>query len=134
MNLNNAGGTDGGAMRFLIGIIMICGGGYLLLNSITVRPSFGLGSSVFSLGGVSVTSGMVLIPFLFGVGMVFYNSTNKLGWLLTLGSLVALIFGVLANLNIHFNRMSAFDLVVILVLLVGGIGLFLSSLRAQNTQ
>lgn len=132
MNLNNAGGTDGGAMRFLIGIIMICGGGYLLLNSITVRPSFGFGSAVFSLGGVSITSGMVLIPFLFGVGMVFYNSKNWLGWLLTLGSLTALTFGVLANLNIHFNRMSGFDLVVILVLLVGGIGLFLSSLRSQG--
>ena len=99
------------------------------MRSIIVRPSFGLGSSVFSIGNFAITSGMVLIPFLFGVGMVFYNSKNKLGWLLTLGSLTALVFGVIANLNIHFTRMSAFDLIVILVLLVGGIGLFLSSLR-----
>ncbi len=131
MNLNNAGGTDGGSMRFLIGTIIICGGGYLLLNSITVLPSFGFGSSVFSLGGVSVTSGTVLIPFLFGVGMVFYNSKNWLGWLLSLGSLTALIFGVLANLNIHVNRMSGFDLIV---LLVGGIGLFLSSLHSHTSK
>jgi hypothetical protein len=31
---------------------------------------------------------------------------------------------------LHFARVSAFDLIVILVLLVGGIGLFLRSLRA----
>ena len=132
MNYRNAGGTDGGSMQFIVGLIMMCGGGYLLLRAITVRPVFGLGSSVFSFGGVSITSGMVLIPFLFGVGMVFYNSKNWLGWVLTCGSLVALVFGVIANLNIHFTRMSAFDLLVILVLLVGGIGLFLRSLVSQQ--
>ena len=128
MNFKNAGGTDGGSMRFLIGLIMMCGG-YLLLPSIIVGPSFGLGSYVFSIGNFLVTIGLVLVPFLFGIGIVFYNSDNKLGWLLPLGSLTALVFGVFANLNIRFTSMSAFDLVVILVLLVGGIGLFLGSLR-----
>jgi len=128
MNFKNAGGTDGGSPRFLIGLIMMCGG-YLLLPSIIVGPSFELGSYVFSIGNFPVTNGMVLVPFLFGIGIVFYNSYNKLGWLLPLGSLTALIFGVFANLNIHFTSMSAFDLVVILVLFVGGIGWILGSLR-----
>ena len=128
MNFKNAGGTDGGSMRFLIGLIMMSGG-YLLLPSIIVGPSFRLGSYVFSIGNFLVTKGLVLVPFLFGIGIVFYNANNKLGWLLPLGSLTALVFGVFANLNIRFTSMSAFDLVVILVLLVGGIGLFLGSLR-----
>jgi hypothetical protein len=128
MNFKNAGGTDGGSMRFLIGLIMMSGG-YLLLPSIIVDPSFGLGSYVFSIGNFLVTRGLVIVPFLFGIGIVFYNSDNKLGWLLLLGSLTALVFGVFANLNIRFTSMSAFDLVVILVLFVGGIGWFLGSLR-----
>ena len=73
MNFKNAGGTDGGSMRFLIGLIMMCGG-YLLLPSIIVGPSFELGSYVFSIGNFPVTNGMVLVPFLFGIGIVFYNS------------------------------------------------------------
>ena len=44
--------------------------------------------------------------------------------------LIGLIFGVIANMQLQFARISAFDLIVILVLLVGGIGLFLRSLRA----
>lgn len=95
-----------------------------------MRPVFGLGTVAFGVGGVPVTTGMILIPFLFGVGMVFYNSQNWLGWLLAVGSIVALVFGVLSNLNIEIVRMSLFDLLVILVLLVGGIGLFLRSLRS----
>ncbi|MFG5381176.1 MULTISPECIES: hypothetical protein [unclassified Yoonia] len=125
-----AGGTEGGTGSFLIGIIMMIGGGYLLLNSIVVRPNFGLGAVAFRLGGIPITSGMILIPFMFGVGMIFYNSKNWIGWLLAGGSMVALVFGVIANMELQLARMSAFDLIVILVLLVGGIGLFLRSLRA----
>lgn len=124
-----AGGSSGGTGSFLIGLVMIIGGGYLLLNSIVIRPNFGLGAQVFGLGGVPITSGMVLIPFMLGVGMIFYNAQSWIGWIVAGGSLTALIFGVIANMTLQLARMSAFDLIVVLVLLVGGIGLFLRSLR-----
>lgn len=124
-----AGGTDGGTGTFLIGLIMMIAGGYLLLRSIIVRPKFGMGSQMFAVGGFPVTTGMVLVPFIFGVGMIFYNARNWIGWLLAGSAMVALVFGVLASLNFQLIRMNAFDLLVILVLLVGGIGLFLRSLR-----
>ena len=128
--MRGAGGSDGGVGSFIIGLAMMIGGGYLLLNGMIVRPNFGLGARVFGIGGVSITSGMVLIPFMFGVGMIFYNARNWVGWILAGGSLLALIFGVIANMTIQMTRMSGFDLIVILVLLVGGIGLFLRSLRS----
>ena len=130
--MRGAGGNDGGIGSFLIGLAMMIGGGYLLLNGIVVRPNFNLGARVFGVGGVPITSGMVLIPFMFGVGMIFYNARNWIGWILGVGSLLALIFGVIANMSLQMARMSAFDLIVILVLLVGGIGLFLRSLRAMK--
>lgn len=125
-----AGGSDGGTGSFLIGLIMMIGGGYLLLDGIVIRPNFGLGARAFGIGGVSITSGMILIPFMFGVGIIFYNSKNWIGWILACGSMVALVFGVVANMTLQLDRMSAFDLITILVLFVGGIGLFLRSLRA----
>jgi len=129
MAQRGAGGTDGGTGSFLIGLIMMIGGGYLLLRGITVRPQFGMGTVAFSLGTFQVTSGLIMIPFMFGVGLIFYNSRNWIGWILACGSLVALVFGVIASINFQFSRMSAFDLIIILTLLVGGIGLFLRSLR-----
>lgn len=125
-----AGGTKGGTGQFVIGLLMMVGGFYLLLNAIVVRPGFGFGARVFAVGGLPITSGMVLIPFGFGIGLVFYNSKNWLGWGLAIASLVALIFGVIANTTLQFARLSAFDLLVIIVLLTGGLGLFLRSLRA----
>jgi hypothetical protein len=125
-----AGGTNGGTGTFLIGLIMMVGGGYLLLNEIVVQPNFGFGARAFGIGGVTITSGMILIPFMFGVGMIFYNSKNWFGWGIAGASMVALVFGVIANMTLQLARMSAFDLIVILVLFVGGLGLFLRSLRA----
>ena len=41
---------------------------------------------------------------------------------------VALIFGVIASIRFRFVNMSTIDLIVTLVLRVGGLGLFLRSL------
>lgn len=134
--MNGAGGTSGGIGQFLIGLAMICGGGYLLLNAISVTSSFGLGARLYGVGMFGgqwgITGGMIMIPFIFGIGMVFYNARNVLGWLLAGGSLVALVFGVIASIHFHLRNMSSFDLIVILVLFVGGIGLFLRSLKSMD--
>ncbi len=131
--MRGAGGTQGGIGQFFIGLVMMCGGFYMLLNAIRVTSSFGMGMRLYGFsafgGQWGITSGMVMIPFMFGVGLIFYNSRNLLGWILAGGSLAALIFGVISAIHFSFRHMSAFDLIVILVLAIGGLGLFLRSLK-----
>jgi len=134
MSMRGAGGTEGGMGRFFIGLIMLVAGGYLFLHSINVSIGMGLGYQFFSMWGFGITSGMVLVPFIFGIGMIFYDAKNWIGWLLAGGSLVMLGFGVIAQTRFHLNAMTAFDLLTILVLLVGGIGLLLSALRGPKPE
>lgn len=119
--------------RFFMGFIMFVGGLYLILNAIRVDiNSMFHGHSLFNMGGFGVTSGSIMIVFMLGVGMLFFNAKNPLAWIVTAGSLVALIFGVIANTRFSLQHMSAFDLIVILVLLCGGLGLLLSSMVKRN--
>lgn len=128
--MNGAGGSSGGIGHFFIGVIMMCGGFYMLLNAITVSSNFGLSARLFGFGNnFGVTGGMIMIPFIFGIGLVFFNAKNILGWLLTLGSITALVFGVISSVRFNLRTMTTFELIVILVLAVGGLGLFLRSLK-----
>lgn len=129
-----AGGTPGGTPIFVLGLIMACAGGYLLLDNIVVSHGFSLGYALYRVplgggGGFGITGGGLLIPFMFGVGWIFYNARSVWGWILAAGSLVAIVFGVLMSLSISIRTMSLLDLIIILVLLVGGLGLFARSLR-----
>jgi hypothetical protein len=129
--MKGAGGTSGGIGQFFLGLFMMCGGFYLLLNGIVVSSSYGLATRLFGIGGVGITGGIVLIPLIIGVAMIFYNARSALGWLLALCSLAAMIFGVIASLSLNLRSMTAFELICILVLAFGGLGLFLRSLRSS---
>ena len=120
--------------RFFMGFFMFVGGLYLMLNAIRIdiNSMFRGQHSLFNVGGFGVTSGSIMIVFMLGVGMLFFNGKNPLAWLVTIGSLTALIFGVIANARFSLQGMSALDLIVILVLLCGGLGLLLSSMVKRN--
>lgn len=136
--MKGAGGSSGGIGHFFIGLIMMCGGFYMLLNAITVTSSFGFATRLYNFNAfgssMGLTSGMVMIPFMFGIGLVFYNSRNIIGWILSLGSISALIFGVISSVRFSLRTMSSFDLIVILVLAIGGLGLFLRSLKTIDAK
>ena len=46
--MKGAGGTSGGIGHFFIGLIMMCTGFYLLLNSISITSNFGARIRLYS--------------------------------------------------------------------------------------
>ena len=130
--MQGAGGTNGGIAKFFMGLAMLSSGGYLFLDAVRVSSGFNWGMSLYRAGGMRLTTGTILIVFVFGIGILFYNAKNILGWGLTCGSLLALIFGILRSLRFRMSSMSLFELLLILVLLFGGIGLFLSSFKDHS--
>ena len=128
--MQGAGGTSGGSGQFLLGLVMMCGGFYLLLNNVVVSSTFGLGSRLFGIGGFGVTGGIILVPLVIGIGMIFYNARSYLGWLIAIASFFAMVFGVISSVSLDLRTMSAFYLITVLVLAFGGLGLFLGSLRS----
>jgi hypothetical protein len=133
--MRGAGGTNGGIGSFFVGLVMGLAGLYLLLSRITVSHPFDFGYPLYRvpMGFASfyLTSGSMLIPFMIGVGLIFFNAKSIWGWVLAAGSLVATLFGVIMSLSISLQNMSLLDLLIILVLCVGGLGLFARSLREQ---
>ena len=122
VKIKGAGGTSGGIGKFLIGLIMVVAGGYLLLNQVTVTSGgwYIWGHSAF---------GMTLIPLLFGIGILFFNGGSIAGWVLTLGGGLVILVGIITRLDIYFRPTSLFNTILMLAMLVGGLGLVARSLK-----
>jgi hypothetical protein len=135
-----AGGSKGGIGRYLFGLVLMCTGGYLFLSKVIVTTGafsrgFGIGTHMYSMGsgGFAVTGGMILIPFFIGIFMIFWNSKNLVGWLLSGLSVIALIAGIIVNIRMTIMPMTAFDILVFIVLMAGGAGMFFSSLKSFDS-
>jgi hypothetical protein len=125
-DLRDVGGTKGGLVHFLVGLVMAVIGGYLFLNQVTVHGGYWN----FGFGGSGTSFGITLIPLLFGVAMLFYSGKSIIGWFLTVAGGLVIFAGVIANLSIHFRGTSLFATLIMLALLAGGLGLIFRSLRS----
>lgn len=116
------GGTPGGIGTFLFGLVLAIAGGYLIMNQVQVTSGYWLwwGTNTF---------GLTLIPLLLGVALLFFNSKSIAGWIIAGGGLVIIFVGIIANLQIYYQRTSLFNTILMFVLFVGGLGLMARSLK-----
>jgi hypothetical protein len=123
----NPGGTRGGIGEFLLGLALLVAGGYLFLDNVTVSGEFW---SLFGFSGAS-SFGLTLIPLFIGIVCLFFSRRSIAGWLLTGGSAVAIVVGILAQLHVFFRPTSLFATITMIVLMAAGLGFILRSLRAH---
>ena len=110
---------------------MACGGGWLLTNQVIVSSDFlATGFMVPMLNFRMNTFGLSLVPFIIGIGFLFFDGKSVGGWLLTIASLVIILAGILISLHIYFQPTTLFNTLTMLTLLFGGLGLIFRSLKA----
>ena len=119
-----AGGTPGGLGSFFAGLALVVGGGYLVLNQVTVT------TQAWSFYGYNAF-GLSLIPLLIGIGVLFFSGKSLLGWFLALAGMLIILVGIIANLHIFFQPTSLLNTLMMLGALAGGLGLIARSLRSQ---
>ncbi|MCO4780929.1 MAG: hypothetical protein KC646_01290 [Candidatus Cloacimonetes bacterium] len=130
MAVKGAGGTSGGLTHFFLGLVMSLSGAYLITNNVKVSSSY-LAMRYNLFGSTSVSAfGVTLIPLTIGIFYLFFNGDSKIGWLLTVGSIIAIFVGIVANLQIYFATTSLYIFGMMLTLLFGGLGLVARSLKS----
>jgi len=114
---------------------MACAGGWLLTDHVTVSSQFFASGFVVPVINYRMNSfGLALLPFIVGIGFLFFNGKSLLGWILTIGGLGIILVGILLSLHIYFQPTSLFNTLVMLVLLFGGLGLVFRALKPMPKQ
>ena len=121
------GGTPGGAGEFLLGLVMMGVGIYLIFDRVTVHTSFWR-----FFGSAQTSFGVMLLPLLIGFALLAFNGKSALGWLLAAGGVLLIVVGVLMNLDIYFQPTSLWMTVILFGLIASGLGLFAKALRPHG--
>jgi uncharacterized protein len=115
-----ASGTLG---QFVLGAMMAGIGGYMITTNVTVSTGF------WYIGGYNAF-GTLLVTLVLGIGILFFNGKSVLGWLFSVGSALAMLIGIILNMQVYFQPTSLFTTVLMLTLLVGGLGMMARVLRS----
>ncbi len=119
-----AGGSPGGVPQFFIGLGLATVGAYLLTQQVTVQSGY------WSLGGYNAF-GLSLIPFILGIGLLFFESQSKAGFTLLFLGVLIIAAGILMNLNIYFQPTSLFNTLMMIGMTAAGVGLVLRALKSE---
>jgi uncharacterized protein len=133
------GGHEGGEGYFLGGVALIIAGLYFFMDSVHVTSGqFGAISRMVGRGrtGMETTSmGIVFLPFLIGVGVLFYDSSKKWGWWLAGIGLIMLVVEMVSRIQFRMDiKSSTFLLMFCFIAAGAGLaarGLLLNKRRAK---
>ena len=117
------GREHGNPGTFLIGFGVLCVGLYLILQNTVISTHF----TLFDMLGFNPPFGLVLLPFLFGVGVLFFNSKSILGWILLIFGIVSILLGILMGLKIYFRPVTLYQGLLMFGMTAAGTGLILKS-------
>jgi uncharacterized membrane-anchored protein len=104
--------------------------GLILLGLILVFQHVRVGSGLMAMLGMGSGGFAILfLPLMIGIGMMFYDSKNKWGWIITSLSCLFLILATMATLTITFPGVNLLTMIVMFLpfalggaLLVKGLG------------
>jgi hypothetical protein len=107
---------------YFSGLGLILTGILLLFNHIHVGTGF---FAAFGWGGGGF--GLLVIPLLVGIGWVFYDSKNRIGWAIVAAACGLIFFSCLSSLIMTFPTVSLLGLILMLIPLAAGGALLLKS-------
>lgn len=110
---------------FYIGIVLIFAGIFFLLSKAVVRSSW----LTFTVGGVNVSTGLIVIPLMFGVAWLFYNPKSFVAKMITVFGAIAIIGAIILSLRITFTTTSLFDYLIMILLIASGTGMLLRAYK-----
>ncbi|MEL6895295.1 MAG: hypothetical protein AAFP90_04255 [Planctomycetota bacterium] len=133
--MRGSGGTDGGVAMFLIGAAMAIGGAYFFFDSVYVRTGHsGMITGMLRGGGggggmIETTSmGIIFVPFFGGVFWLFFNSSSRFAWALTIIGVLILAIEIVSRIRFFIDTKLT-HLLIMLVMMAGGGGLIFRSFR-----
>jgi hypothetical protein len=127
---------QGDFVQFILGGALASGGAYALMNQVFLGsgfrsvPRYPYGGYTLPLGTPGM--GLLMIPLVIGVVLLFLDGYRRLSQVLIWGSAAALLVGVLNSLQMRMTTVTLWQLVVEIIMIAAGAGLMFRSLKGYE--
>ena len=113
--------------ELLVGLVLIGGGVFWILNSFAVTFTWG---SLWSGWGIHVgmVTGLMLVPLLVGIGLLFFLDRKWIGWTVTAIGVLAILITLLTSVRFHPLSATLWQYVLMFGMVAAGAGLALRAL------
>lgn len=122
--MNKAGSSDHELLQFFIGFVLLGAGVYWILNSFEVSSSWGL----YSFFGLNITGGVMMIPLLVGIGLLFFCEKKIIGGCVTVLGLAIILISLLSSVSFHARYNTLYVYVLMFGMVAAGAGLLIKTL------
>ncbi len=110
-------------LQFFIGFLLFGVGVYWTLNSFTVTSSWG--SGYWGLFGLRLPSGVMLLPLLLGIGLLFFMKKKTVGVVVSILGLAIILISLLSSIRFYAVRGTLFEYILMFGMVAAGAGLLI---------
>lgn len=113
---------------FLAGMGLMAGGLFLIFQNTIISTNF----TFMDFLGFTPPTGIIILPLLFGIGILFFNGKSIFGWALVVLGIVTILLSIIMALRIRFKPITLYQGILMFGMTAAGAGLFLKALVGKN--
>ncbi|MBQ8297664.1 MAG: hypothetical protein IJX77_07775 [Ruminococcus sp.] len=114
-------------LNFFIGLLMFGGGLFLIFQNAQVTSTWGSGY-FYHIGSWGVPNGLILLPLIIGVIMLFMMDRKIFGWIVIALGVIFILLTIIMSVRIVWRTTSVYMFVLMFGLAAAGAGLMLRAL------
>jgi hypothetical protein len=122
----SGGSTDNDLLQFFVGLVMLAVGVYMILQNINVTSNWGIYS--YHIGSFHLSNGMVLLPAVIGIGMLFMMDRKIFGWIVLAIGIAIILASVFLTTHLYWKTTSAYTFIIMFGLTAAGAGMVIRQL------
>ena len=107
-------------LSFFVGLLLMGGGLFMIFQNIEVTSSWGYGGSFFRIGGFGLPNGLIMLPIIIGIGMLFLMEKKIFGWVVLSLGIIIVLLSVMMTTHLHWIRSGAFTFIVMFGMTAAG--------------
>lgn len=120
-------------LRFFVGLLMFGGGLFMILQNVDVTSGWGgFGGSFFRIGSYALPNGLIMLPIIIGIGMLFVMDRKIFGWIVLSLGIVILLLSIIMSVHLHWRTSNAYVFLVMFGLVAAGGGMMLRELFKKD--